>query len=307
MSASVGGLVRSLTGRPEPRAARRPVRRSRVALNLGLGTVALLWLFPFLWAVYASLRSYDETARRGYVSLPEALTLDNYAAAWLLADLPRYFLNSALVVVPSVVIVLVLSSVVAFSLSRVPARLGLGLLMLFAAGNLLPPQAIAVPLHRLFLALPVPAPLSDNGVLYDQHVGLVLIHVAFQLGFCTLVLGAWMRTLPRELVEAAVIDGASHLRALWHVVLPLCRPALAALAVLQVTWIYNDFFWGLVLMRTGDKRPMTSALNSLKGEYFTDTNLLAAGAVMAALPTLVVFLVLRRHFARGLTLGSVRG
>ena len=279
----------------------------RASLHAVLLAISLLWLFPFLWAVYASLRPYAETARLGYLSWPESIGLENYIAAWTHADLPRYFLNSALVVGPAVVAVLAISVVVAFALPRFGSRIGIGLLLLFAGGNLLPPQAIAVPLHRLFLAIPLPAALSDNGLLYDQHLGIVLIHIAFQLGFCTLVLSAWMRTIPGELVEAAVIDGASQVRALRHVVLPLSRPALGALAVLQVTWIYNDFFWALVLMRTGDKRPVTSALNSLKGEYFTDTNLLAAGAVLAALPTLLVFLVLRRQFARGLTLGAVRG
>jgi multiple sugar transport system permease protein len=177
----------------------------------------------------------------------------------------------------------------------------------FAAGSLLPPQVLVIPLFRLFLALPLPAPLSDNGLLYDQLAGLVVINVAFQLGFCTFVLSNYLRTVPGELVEAAVIDGASLLRALWAVVVPISRPAIAALAALQTTWIYNDYLWGLVLMRTGDKRPITSALNGLRGEYFTDTNLLAAASILVALPTLVVFLVARRQLRRGLTLGAVRG
>jgi multiple sugar transport system permease protein len=196
---------------------------------------------------------------------------------------------------------------VAFGISRLSGRLNLALLIVFAAGSLLPPQVLVIPLFRLFLALPLPAPLSDNGLLYDQLAGLVVINVAFQLGFCTFVLSNYLRTVPGELVEAAVIDGASLHRALWAVVVPISRPAIAALAALQTTWIYNDYLWGLVLMRTGDKRPITSALNGLRGEYFTDTNLLAAASILVALPTLVVFLVARRQLRRGLTLGAVRG
>ena len=93
----------------------------------------------------------------------------------------------------------------------------------------------------------------------------------------------------------------------WTVTLPLCRPALAALATLEFTWIYNDFLWALVLMSTGDKYPITSALNNLRGEYFTDYNLLAAGAVIVALPTIIVFFALQRHFIAGLTLGANKG
>ena len=115
----------------------------------------------------------------------------------------------------------------------------------------------------MYLALPLPAPLSTNGVWYDQYFGIMMIHIAFQLGFCTFVLSNYMKTLPKELTEAALVDGASVLRTFWQVILPLCKPPLAALATLEVTFIYNDFFWALVLMFTGDKRPITSSLNDL--------------------------------------------
>ena len=123
----------------------------------------------------------------------------------------------------------------------------------------------------------------------------MVIHVAFQLGFCTFVLSNYMKTLPKELNEAAVVDGASVWRTYWTVIMPLTRPALAALATLQVTWIYNDFFWALILMFTGEKRPITSALNQLKGQFFTDNNLIAAGAILVAIPTLIVFFALQKQ------------
>ena len=96
-------------------------------------------------------------------------------------------------------------------------------------------------------------------------------------------------------------------RIYWSVILPICRPALAALATLEFTLIYNDFFWALVLMKSGDKRPITSALNNLQGQFFTDTNLLAAGALLAAIPSILVFLALQRHFVSGISLGSTKG
>lgn len=282
-------------------------RGSQRRVQALLAVVAAAWVFPVAWAVYSSLRPYAETAARGYVSWPASLTLDNYATAWGEAELPRYVLNSLLVAVPAVALVLALATMIAFAVSRLSWRFNLAALLLLTAGNLLPPQVVVVPLFRLFLALPLPWPLSDNGVAYDQLAGLVLIHVAFQLGFCAFVLSAWLKTLPRAVFDAALVDGASLVRTLRSIVVPLSRPALAALAVLEFTWIYNDFFWALTLIRTGAKRPVTAALQNLSGQYFTDTNLLAAGAVLVALPTLVVFFALQRHFVRGLTLGAARG
>lgn len=149
--------------------------------------------------------------------------------------------------------------------------------------------------------------LSETGVFYDSFVGITVIHIAFQMGFCTFVLSNYMKTLSSELTEAALVDGASVWRMFWQVILPLTRPALAALATLEFTWVYNDFFWALVLMSSGDKQPITSALSSISGQYFTNNNLVAAGAIMVALPTLIVFFVLQRHFISGLTLGATKG
>jgi len=110
-----------------------------------------------------------------------------------------------------------------------------------------------------------------------------------------------------ELYEAADVDGASVLRQWWQLTLPLCRPPLAALATLQVTWIYNEFFWATVLLQSGDKFPVTSSLNNLRGQFFTDYNLLSAGSVLVALPTLIVFFALQKQFVSGLTLGATKG
>ena len=131
--------------------------------------------------------------------------------------------------------------------------------------------------------------------------------MAFQIGFCAFVLTNYMETLPQELTEAALVDGAGVWRQYWAIIMPLCRAPLAALATLEFTWIYNDFFWALVLMSTGDKRPITSALNNLQGEFFTDNNLLAAGSVIIALPTVVIYFVLQKQFVGGLTLGANKG
>jgi multiple sugar transport system permease protein len=288
-------------------AARSHLRAQRVALHVFLIAIAGVWLFPLVWGIYTSLRPYSETARLGYVSIGGLYNLDNFTKAWTQANLPHYYFNTLIIVIPAMIIVLLFASMIAFAVSRYSFRFNLALLMLFTAGNLLPQQVVIVPLFRLFNILPLPQFLSETGHLYDSVIGITLIHVAFQLGFCTFVLSNFMKTIPKELNEAAVVDGANVWTTYWRVILPLTRPALAALATLEFTWIYNDFFWAYLLMRTGSKLPITSALSNLRGQFFTDNNLLAAGALMVALPTLIVYFALQKHFVAGLTLGSTKG
>jgi multiple sugar transport system permease protein len=286
---------------------RRRIRPARVLLHAFLIGTCLAWLAPLLWAVYTSLRPYADTAERGYVSLPGHLGFSNFTAAWTNAELPRYYLNTLIVAVPAVLLTLLLASFIGFAVSRFSWKLNVALLIVFTAGNLLPQQVIITPLYRMFLLIPLPTWLNDTGTLYDSYWGIIAIHVAFQVGFCSFVLSNYMRTIPHELTEAALVDGASVWRQYWKIVLPLCRPALAALATLEFIFVYNDFFWALVLMQSGDKRPITSALANLKGLYFTDLNLIAAGSLLAAIPTLIVYVTLQRQFVRGLTLGATKG
>ncbi len=282
------------------------MRAPRVALHVFLIVVALVWLFPVAWAVYNSFRDYSYTAVNGYASIG-GFTLRNFTNAWAQGDFTRHFLNSAIITIPAVALTLLLSSMVAFVVSRFSYRFNLALLGMFTAANLLPPQALLIPIYRLFRSIQVPFWFSDSGTLLNSYWGLIAINVAFQTGFCAFVLSNYMKTIPMELYEAADVDGASVLRQWWQLTLPLCRPPLAALATLQVTWIYNEFFWATVLLQSGDKFPVTSSLNNLRGQFFTDYNLLSAGSVLVALPTLIVFFALQKQFVSGLTLGATKG
>jgi multiple sugar transport system permease protein len=282
-------------------------RRRRYGTHAFLIAIAVLWAFPLAWAIYTSLRPYGDTARLGYVSIGGAYNFDNFVRAWDRAELPLHLFDTLVIVVPAMVLVLLFASMIAFAVSRYSFRFNLALLMLFTAGNLLPQQVVIVPLFRLYLALPLPHILNEYELWYDSYFGIMMIHIAFQLGFCTFVLSNYMKQIPREINEAATVDGASVWRTYWTVILPLTRPALAALATLEFTWIYNDFFWAVLLMRTGSKLPVTSSLNNLSGQFFTDNNLLAAGSLLVALPTLIVYFALQKHFIAGLTLGSTKG
>jgi multiple sugar transport system permease protein len=279
----------------------------RVVLYVFLTVVSLGWLSPILLLIWASLRPYQDTQLHGYFSWPHGLTLKYYGRAWSQGDMAHSFLNSLFIAIPGVILTLFLASFLAFALTRVKIPFRKTLLILFTAGNLLPPQMMVTPLFEGYIKIPMPEWVSDSLSLYDSYLGVILIHVAFQTGFCVFVLYNYMLTIPIELTEASIVDGASVWRQYWQVILPVSRPAIGALATLEFTWIYNDFLWALVLMSTGNKYPVTSSLNNLRGTFFVDFNLLAAGAMIVALPTLIVFFALQRQFISGLTLGAAKG
>jgi multiple sugar transport system permease protein len=286
---------------------RRHLRPSRVVLYAFITVTALAWLVPIVGAFFASFRPFAETVRAGVFSWPQTLTLDNYVNAWQQGDIPHKYLNTALILFPSLILTLFFSSMVAFVCSRYSWRFNILLLSVFTAGNLLPQQIIIQPLFQFYNRVPLPTFLSDSGKLNGSFWGLILIHVAFQSGFCTFVLSNYMKLLPKSLNDAARIDGAGVWQQYWQIILPLTLPALAALATLEFTWIYNDFFWAVVLEQQGADRPITSALANLSGQFFTNDNLIAAASVYVALPTLIVYFSLQRYFIAGLTIGAEKG
>jgi multiple sugar transport system permease protein len=286
----------------------RALRLPRVGLHVFLIGAALLWLAPVAWALFTSFRPYSDTAQHGYVSIPHTLSLANYRNAWTQGQIPLHFWNSMVVALPAIALILLFASSVAFVVSRFSFWFNVPLLIFFMAANLLPQQVIITPLYELYLRIPLPGWISNgSGVMYDSFLGLIAINVAFQTGFCTFVLSNYMKTIPSSLSEAARVDGAGVARQFFGIVLPLCKPALAALATLEFTWIYNDFLWAVVLMSSGDNRPITSSLTNLQGTFFTDNNLISAASILVALPTIVVYLALQRQFISGLTLGANKG
>jgi multiple sugar transport system permease protein len=281
-------------------------RSPRFVLHSFLWLVALGWLFPILWAVFNSFRDYAYTAQHGYVSFG-GFTLRNYVNAWTEGEFGVHFWNSLVITAPAVAITLFLACCMGFVLSRFTFRFNLVLLGIFLAANLLPPQSLLIPVYRMFREVHLPFWISDSGSLLNTPLGVIAMNVAFQLGFCTFVLSNYMKTIPNEIYEAARVDGASVPRQFLQLTLPLCRPPLAALATLQITWVYNEFFWATVLLQRGDKFPVTSSLNNLQGQFFTDYNLLSAGSVLVMLPVLIIFFALQRQFVSGLTLGATKG
>ncbi|MDQ3167086.1 MAG: carbohydrate ABC transporter permease [Chloroflexota bacterium] len=296
-----------MTDVPVSSGPRFRMRPTRIVLYAFISLTALLWLVPIVGAVFASFRPFAETVQDGFFSRPRELTLDNYRNAWEQGDILHKYWNTALVLVPALLLTLFFSSMVAFVASRYSWKFNILLLSVFTAGNLLPQQIIIQPLFQFYNRVDLPSFLSNSGKLNGSIWGLILIHVAFQSGFCTFVLSNYMKLLPRSLNEAARIDGAGVWRQYREIIMPLTLPAVAALATLEFTWIYNDFFWAVVLEQQGADRPITSSLANLGGEFFTDDNLIAAASMYVALPTLIVYFALQRYFIAGLTIGAEKG
>jgi multiple sugar transport system permease protein len=284
---------------PTPRAAgAAPAGRRRRGwvFHAVMAPLTLLWVAPMVFVVLVSLRSFDDLSAHGLASLPHSLAVAAYGTALGDGGMARALLTSAEVTVPAVLLSLWLASMAAFALSRyrIPGQRAILLTML--AGNLLPPQILLIPV----------AHIAESLGIYDTLAGLVAIHVGFGLGFYTFVLHGFMRSIPTEVTDAALIDGAGPVQVYGRIILPLCRPSLAALAALATTWIFNDLIWALTVLRTQTRFPVTAALLNLQGGYVSNWNVVAAGSLLAAVPTAVVFFAFQRHFVSGLLMGSSR-
>ncbi|MEC5167575.1 carbohydrate ABC transporter permease [Glaciihabitans sp. GrIS 2.15] len=283
------------------------MQRPRYGIHLFLIVMAILWLIPLGWAVFTALRPKADTDKFGYFSFGGSFNFQNFITAWNQGGFATLFTNSAIIVVPSVILTLLFASMMAFAVSRFSWKFNITLLIMFTAGNLLPPQVLAAPLFEMFKHFELPYSVSDSGNLLNTYFAVIAVDTAFQVGFCTFVLSNYMKALPQDMTEAAFVDGAGVWRQYWSIIMPLTRPALAALGTLEIIWIYNDFFWPLLFIQSGSKLPVTTGLNNLQGQFLSNYNLLAAGAIITVIPTLIIYLALQRQFVAGLTLGASKG
>lgn len=283
------------------------LKKPHYGTHLFLLVMAVMWLIPLVWTLFTSLRPKPDTDKYGYFSFGGSFGFTNYVNAWQQAGLAKYFVNSVIITVPTVVLTLLFASMMAFAVSRFSWKFNVTLLIMFTAGNLLPPQVLAAPLFSMFKFIPLPLSISDSGNLLNTYYSVILVNTAFQIGFCTFVLSNYMKALPAELTEAALVDGAGVWKQYTGIIMPLCRPAIAALGTLEIIFIYNDFFWPLLFIQSGDRLPITTGIKNLQGQFFADYNLIAAGATFTFIPTLIIYIVLQKQFVAGLTLGASKG
>ncbi|MGB2321692.1 MAG: carbohydrate ABC transporter permease, partial [Candidatus Puniceispirillaceae bacterium] len=245
-----------------------------------------------------SLRSAKDINTGNVFGWPSSFELvTNYTGVFTRSNAADYFVNSLWITIPTVGISITLACLAGYALAIYRFRLALPLFFVFIAGNFVPFQILMVPVRDL----------SVQTGLYDTVTGLVLFHAAFQTGFCTLFMRNFIRALPFELIESARIDGVKEWRIFFFLVLPLVRPAIAALAVLIFTFVWNDYFWATVLTQAESSKPITAGLNALNGQYVANWQLVSAAAILAAMPPVFMFFLMQKHFIAGLTLGATKG
>jgi multiple sugar transport system permease protein len=279
-----------------------PIEKRSLPFNLSYRVAVwvslFLWLLPLLAVLLTSARSTADINAGNYWGIPsEWMLFENYTMVFTETPMFRYLLNSILITVPAVIGAVALSTLAGYALAKFKFRGNIALFAAFIAGNFVPFQILMIPVRDLTIGMG----------LYDTASGLILFHIAFQTGFCTLFMRNFIVGLPDELIEAARVEGVSEWQIFWHVVLPLVRPALAALSVLIFTFIWNDYFWALVLVQSDEVRPITAGISALKGQWMASWQLIAAGSIVAALPPVILFFAMQRHFIAGLTLGATKG
>ena len=280
----------------------RPIEKSSVLTQRiykgALPVALIIWLLPLLAVVLTSIRSAGDINAGNYWGWPTEINLvENYWAVFNNSPMGTFIFNSIKVTIPTIILTLALSCLAGYALAIYKFRANMFLFFVFIAGNFVPFQILMVPVREL----------SVNTGLYDTVTGLVLFHAAFQTGFCTLFMRNFIRALPQELIESARIEGVSEFKIFWYLVLPLVRPAIAALAVLEFTFIWNDYFWATVLVNGQHAMPITAGLKSLNGQWIAQWHLISAGSILAAVPPVAMFFFMQKHFIAGLTLGATKG
>ena len=270
---------------------------ARGSYRIILYVTLIVWMLPLVGVFLTSFRSLADINSGNYWGWPTEFALvENYTQVFTVTPMIQYFLNSLVITIPTVLGTLLLSSLAGYSLAKHRFRGNFIIFALFIAGNFVPAQILMIPVRNLTLNLGV----------YDTKLALILFHTSFQIGFCTFFLRGFIKELPNELVESARIEGASEFRVYWNIILPLVLPALAALAVLEFTFIWNDYFWALVLVQGDEARPVTLGIQALRGRWTASWHLISAGSIVAALPPVVLFFMLQKHFITGLTLGAIK-
>ncbi|GAA5153861.1 hypothetical protein GCM10023321_24780 [Pseudonocardia eucalypti] len=255
---------------------------------------ALVVLAPIVWAALSSLKSPTELAQRPPSPLPRDPSLDNYTEALTSFEFGHYFLNSAIVTVAATVLTLTVNSMAAFALAKYNFR-GRDTLFLVSLAT------IMIPLQVIFL--PVFQVVSSLG-LVNSLWGMIIPAAATPTG--VFLLRQYMLGLPDDLIEAARIDGAGEFRVFWRIVLPLCRPALAVLAIFSVIWRWNDFLWPLIVAQDDSTYTLPVALARFSGQLVVPFHLVLAMSVLSIVPVLLIFLVLQRQIIAGIARTGLR-
>jgi glucose/mannose transport system permease protein len=281
----------------------RSVPWHRPAIYGSLGLAAAFFLLPVYVLCITGMKSFQEVSLARMWDLPSGLHFDSYIQAWYgrpsagIRGLSGNFLNSVYLAIPATILSSILGSLNGYVLAKWKFKGSDLLFPLMLFGMFIPYQSILIPLVQVLQVLH----------LYGSLPGLIFVHVVYGIPITTLIFRNYYAAIPNELVEAAKIDGAGILNIYRRVLVPLSIPGFVVVAIWQFTSIWNDFLFGVIVTSRPAVQPITVALNNMAGSYIVEWNVQMAGALLAALPTLLVYIFLGRYFMRGLLAGSLKG
>ena len=277
--------------------AERPFNPWPAVVFVCLAVLAVLFLAPTLGVILSAFKSTGEIALGELWALPAGIHLDNFREVLDHPSVRTYFANTFLVTVPATAGSIGLGVLAGYVFSKLPFRGSDLLFLVIVSGMFFPPQILLIPLFRIF-----------NGLgLLDTLWPMIVVHVAMGIPICTLLMRNFFAAVPNALRESAIVEGAGEWQVLVLVVLPISLPALAVLATLQFTWIWNDFLWPLIFTQSDEKRTIMLGIVSLKGQYSVAWGVQGALSLVASLPTLIVFLFFQRYFIKGMAMGALKG
>ncbi|AKH85735.1 sugar ABC transporter permease [Streptomyces sp. CNQ-509] len=274
----------------------RVPRRRRWVVAVPMAALALATVYPLVFTANVAMKS-----RRDYIldrfSPADSLRWENIATAWTSVGLGRYFVNSVVVVASAVALLLLIGSMAGFALSHLRFRGSRALFLCFLAALFVPFQVVMVPLAQV---------MADTGLI-DTYPGLILAYVAQFLPFSIFLMTSYYSGIPREIVDAARVDGNTLYGVYRRIMLPIGRPALLSVGILNALFCWNDVLISLLMMPSAEHRTLMVGVTSLRGQYSDDIPTFASGVLIAALPVLVIYLFFQRQIADGITAGATKG
>ena len=268
----------------------------KILFYLGLIALSCVILFPILFLVLTSLKSPDEFYGRSVFSLPRILNFNNFHEAFFKAKLNRYMLNGLILCILKVPLGILLEAWAAFAITRLKIKFANIIFIVFLIGMMIPMQIVIVPVNIGIRVLH----------LTNTYLGIILVYLAFGTPFGILIMRGFLRTIPHELDEAARIDGCSNIALFFQIILPLAKPAVATLLILDALGTWNEFFFMSVLITNDKMKSVPAGLLSFMGENSTNYGLFTAGVLITIVPVLIVFVAFQRYFMEGMA-GAVKG
>ncbi|MFB5267144.1 carbohydrate ABC transporter permease [Paenibacillus enshidis] len=261
-----------------------------------LSAFAIINIFPLFWMVVDSFKTEQEYAQNPF-SLPTVLQFSNYAKAWEVANMNVYFLNSVIITLASLVLTVLLGALAAYFLSRFQFKLRGITYGLFLLGMIVPIHATLIPIFIIMQKLH----------LLDSMMSLILPYTAFHLSLTIFILEGFMKGFPKDLEESGVMDGAGVFRIFWSIILPITRPAMATVVILNFIYNWNEYLFALVLINSSELKTLPLGLANFVGIETASLTLQMAALTIALIPILIFYLLLQKQLVNGMTAGSVKG